>query len=86
MVFTHDSLHIVICERSETIQNPSAERRWIASSQGLLAMTECGVTRSFSNSHLSFKAEYFRVRVLPHGWRVLPDRQRKLLLSAPKAL
>ncbi len=28
------------CERSEAIQNPSAERLWIASSQALLAMTE----------------------------------------------
>src|SRR3954464_634021 len=27
------------CERSEAIQNPSAEPVWIASSQGLLAMT-----------------------------------------------
>jgi len=27
------------CERSEAIQNLSAERFWIASSQGLLAMT-----------------------------------------------
>ena len=28
------------CERSEAIQNPSAEALWIASSQELLAMTE----------------------------------------------
>ena len=27
------------CERSEAIQNPTAERFWIASSQELLAMT-----------------------------------------------
>jgi hypothetical protein len=30
------------CERSEAIQTISAETAWIASSQGLLAMTECG--------------------------------------------
>jgi len=30
------------CERSEAIQTFSAEAAWIASSQELLAMTECG--------------------------------------------
>ncbi|WP_177237356.1 hypothetical protein [Bradyrhizobium sp. Rc3b] len=34
------------CERSEAIQTGSAEAVWIASSQGLLAMTECAVTES----------------------------------------
>jgi len=35
----------------EAIQNPSAETPWIASSQELLAMTRCGVTRSLHHSH-----------------------------------
>ena len=34
-----DSLHLVIASASEAIQNLSAERFWIASSQRLLAMT-----------------------------------------------
>jgi len=35
------------CERSEEIQSPYTETVWIASSQGLLAMTERGVMTSF---------------------------------------
>ncbi|WP_192859554.1 hypothetical protein [Bradyrhizobium sp. DOA9] len=34
------------CERSEAIQNLSAEAVWIASSQGLLAMTVEAVERT----------------------------------------
>ena len=33
-------MNIDNCEHSEAIQNPSAAAVWIASSQGLLAMTE----------------------------------------------
>ncbi|WP_208753149.1 hypothetical protein, partial [Bradyrhizobium genosp. SA-3] len=40
------------CERSEAIQSLSEAGFWIASSQGLLAMTEQGAMASFSNSHL----------------------------------
>ncbi len=36
---------LVIASASEAIQNPSAEGFWIASSQGLLAMTEPGARR-----------------------------------------
>jgi len=39
------------CERSEAIQSLSAEGFWIASSQELLAMTECVATLQFSGTH-----------------------------------
>jgi hypothetical protein len=47
------ALSIRHCERSEAIQNSSAERLWIASSQGLLAMTEQAAPVPASNSHLN---------------------------------
>ncbi|MCK1718699.1 hypothetical protein [Bradyrhizobium sp. 141] len=41
--------------KAEAIQNPSATAVWIASSQGLLAMTEQGASSAFSNSLLNWQ-------------------------------
>ncbi|RXH23798.1 hypothetical protein XH99_30540 [Bradyrhizobium nanningense] len=43
--------------KAEAIQNPAAERLWIASSQGLLAMTECEPDRLLLQVTLSFPAK-----------------------------
>jgi hypothetical protein len=42
------------CERSEAIQNPSAAAAWIASSQGLLAMTEDGAYPGIRTGSVSY--------------------------------
>ena len=47
------------CERSEAIQSLSAERFWIASSQGLLAMTEQGAASPSFNAHFRPQAHAF---------------------------
>ena len=40
------------CERSEAIQKPCVEAVWIASSQGLLAMTSLGYGRRLQQGSL----------------------------------
>ena len=52
------------CERSEAIQNRSAEGLWIASSQELLAMTEQGATASLLQFHFHCRHSFASSRLI----------------------